>query len=136
MPHIASTLTHDVKYTFWTSNPGGINTKREINGKNHILIKGGHGVAQRDAAGGLHTPDGVITTVTEDELKLLEADEVFQTHLKNGCVKVLKQNTAPEKAAKDMSASKDAPLTPKDFEKGGRVAVPDSMKVNGGKKLQ
>ncbi len=138
MPHIASTMTSDVKYTRWTSNPGGINTKKEVTtGKDHVLIRGGHGVAQRKADGGLVTPNGIITSVTEEELAFLMKDEVFQTHLKAGAVKVLKHNTTPEKAVKDMATeSKSAPLTDKDFKKGGRAQVPENMKVNGGKKLQ
>jgi len=136
MPHIASTLTHDVAYTFWNSNPGGINTKKIIDGKTCVTIKGGHGVAQKTPDGGLRTPNGMITKVSDKELELLKADEVFQTHLKSGCVRVLTASAPPEKAAKDMAQSKDAPLTPKDFEKGGRVKVPEEMKFNGGKKLQ
>lgn len=133
MPSIVSTMTHDVKYTLWQSNPGGINIPKKF-----ILIKGGHGVARRDAAGGLHTPNGVVTAVTEDELAFLQADEVFCTHLKSGGVKVVSSAAAkaPEKVTLDMGQSPDRPLTPKDSEKGGRATVPDSMKVNGGKNLQ
>lgn len=138
MPHIASTMTSDVKYTRWISNPGGINTKRPVTvGKDHVLVKGGHGVAQRQDNGGLVTPNGVITAVTDEELEFLMKDETFQTHLKHGAVKVLKQNTTPEKAVKDMEQeNKAGPLTEKDFKKGGRAQMPESMKVNGGKKLQ
>ncbi len=131
MPYIVSTMTADVKYTRWKSNPGGINVAQDS-----VLIKGGHGVAQKGADGGLRTPEGVLTKVSDDDLKFLMSDEVFQTHLKHGAVKVLKVKAEPAKVAKDMQAGKDAPLQAKDLDEGGRAAVPDSMKVNGGKALQ
>lgn len=136
MPYIASTMTSDVKYTRWKSNPGGINTKQPITAMDHVLVKGGHGVASRRPDGGLVTPNGVVTKVTDDELAFLKKDETFNTHLKSGAVRIMASNTAPEKAAKDMlQEDKSAPLTAKDFKKGGRAAMPDSMKVNAGKKL-
>lgn len=132
MPHIVSTMTHDVMYTQWQSNPGGINIPER-----KVLIKGGHGVARRDAAGGLYTPNGVVTAVTNDELEFLEANSTFKTHLKHGGLTVLKSKpTDAAKVVKDMGESPDRPLTVKDTEKGGRAAIPDSMKINGGKKLQ
>ena len=131
MPHIVSTMTSPVAYTEWVSNPGGINIK-----KRHVLINGGHGVARRDPAGGLFTPNGVITKVTQEELDFLKTDSVFQQHLKEGAVKVISAVTPADKAVKDMSVGLDRPLTAKDSEKGGRSAIPDSMKINGGQKLQ
>lgn len=136
MPYIVSTLTHDVNYTFWKSNPGGINVKKEIDGKTYIRVKGGHGVAKRDSTGGLFTPNGVVTQVTDAELALLKSDEVFQTHMKHGAVKILQTKVDPKKVAPDLSVSPDAPLTSKDFQKGGRAANSESARVNGGKKLQ
>lgn len=140
MPHIASTMTSDVKYTSWVSNPGGINTKKEIVGKDHVLIKGGHGVAHRRANGGLETPQGVITAVSDAELEFLKKDEVFQTHMKHGFVKILAPaaaKAAPEKIAKDMpDADKSAPLTDNDFKKGGRAAAPEALKIKEGKSVK
>lgn len=132
MPHLVSTMTHSVKYTLWKSNPGGINTPLK-----HVLVKGGHGVARRDSTGGLHTPNGVTTQVSEEDLEFLLRDEVFQLHVKNKAITVLKSE--PRHIAKvtaDMGESPDRPLTPKDSLPGGRAQVPDSMKVNRGEKLQ
>ncbi len=140
MPHIASTMTSDVKYTRWVSNPGGINTKKEIAKKDHVLIKGGHGVAQRQNNGGLVTPQGVITAVSDDELAFLKDDEVFKTHLKHGHVKILTPAAAkadPEKVSKDMEQSdKSAPLTDSDFERNGRATIPEGAKIREGKKIR
>lgn len=134
MPHIVSKMTHDVKYTLWQSNPGGINIP-----KSHVLVKGGHGVARRDATGGLFTPNGVVTHVTDEQLAVLEADETFKTHLANRVVTIVKSEPAPKKVqtiTADMGESPDRPLTDADAQKGGRMSIPDDMKVNRGKKLQ
>lgn len=141
MPHIASTMTSDVRYTRWNSNPGGINTKKEIiDGKSEILIRGGHGVAHRQANGGLVTPQGVVTEVSDEELAYLKKDETFNIQLKAGFVKILTPvaaKAAPEKVAKDMpDADKSAPLTNRDFKKGGRAASPEGAKIKEGKEIR
>lgn len=128
MPHIASTLTTDMKYTLWGSNPGGVNVETK-----HVIIHGGHGVAHRRSHGGLETPEGVMTQVTDEELEILEKDEVFQLHKKNGFVRVIKtaKAPAPEKAAADMAAADaSAPLVDKDFQEGGRAAAPSDLKLS------
>jgi rRNA maturation endonuclease Nob1 len=134
-------MTSDVKYTRWTSNPGGINTKKEIiSGKAEILIRGGHGVAHRQVNGGLVTPQGVVTEVSDEELAFLKKDETFATHLKHGFVKVLTPvaaKAAPEKVAKDMTAADaSAPLTDKDFKKGGRATIPENAKIKEGRDVR
>jgi rRNA maturation endonuclease Nob1 len=136
-------MTSDVKYTYWQSNPGGINTKKEITSKDHVLIKGGHGVAQRQNHGGLVTPQGVVTEVSDVELEFLKKDEVFQTHMKHGFVKILTPAASkiaeakPEKVSKDMpQADKAAPLTDKDFQKGGRATIPEGAKIKEGKNIR
>ncbi len=131
MPQVASTLTSDVKYTLWRATKGGVNTPLD-----HVLIKGGHGVAHKRANGGVDTPIGMITSITDDQLELLKKDEVFQTHLKNGFVRVIEtdRKVEPEKAAKDLEAKEpSAPLDDTDFKAGGRAQAPESMKLSLGK---
>jgi len=131
VPQVASTLTSDVKYTLWRATKGGVNTPLK-----HVLIRGGHGVAHRHANGGIDTPVGMLTSVTDDELELLKADEVFQTHQKNGFIRIIEtdRKVEPEKAAKDLEAKEpSAPLDDKDFEKGGRAQAPETMKLSLGK---
>lgn len=128
MPHIASTLTTDQKYTMWKSNPGGVN--KELH---HVTIYGGHGVAHRRKHGGLETPNGVITSISQDDLDMLKKDEAFQCHLKNGFVKIIEtaKAPAPEKAAADLEkADGSAPLTDPDFKEGGRAAAPKALKLS------
>lgn len=143
MPHIASTMTSDTHYSDWVSNPGGINVKKDIVGKKQVTIRGGHGVAKLHKNGARITPDGVITEVTEEELAFLKKDEVFQTQLKGGFVKILTPSAAktaekaPEKIAADMTpADNSAPLTDKDFKKGGRAATPEGAKIKEGKEVR
>lgn len=135
MPQVASTLATDVKYTLWQPKskdaPGGPNTALK-----HVTIHGGHGVAHKRANGGLETPIGMITSVTDDELELLNKDEVFQTHMKNGYVRIIKSDTeiSSEKAAKDLEAKEpSAPLDDADFKEGGRAGDTKDLKLSLGK---
>lgn len=133
MPQVASTLSSDVKYHLWKTekNGGGVNTTA-----GHVLVRGGHGVAHKRDNGGIDTPIGVITHVTDDELKLLLADEVFQTHQKNGFVRIIEteRKVEPEKAAKDLEAKdQSAPLDDADFKAGGRAQAPETLKLSLGK---
>ena len=134
MPHIVSTLPTDMLYTLWQpSATGAPHVKVD-----QVLVKGGHGVAQRDSTGGLHTPRGVVTHVTEKQLDLLKQDEVFKLLQKNNFVQIINSERppAPAKVSEDMAPKdKSAPLDDSDFKKGGRAASPDGAKVSG-KKLQ
>lgn len=131
MPQIASTLTSDVKYTLWHATKGGVN--REIS---HVTIRGGHGVAHRRDNGGVDTPVGMITSVTDEQLTQLRADEVFQTHVRNGFVRVIESDRKvdPEKVVKDLEPREpSAPLQDSDFKEGGRAAAPKDLKLSLGK---
>ena len=133
MPQVASTLSSDVKYHLWRTEKqgGGVNTSAH-----HVLLKGGHGVAHRRDNGGIDTPIGMITQVSDDDLKLLQADEVFQTHLKHGFVRVIEseRKVEPEKAAKDLEQKDEsAPLDDADFKVGGRAQAPETLKLSLGK---
>lgn len=135
MPQVASTLATDVKYTLWQPKskdaPGGPNTPLK-----HVTIHGGHGVAHRRANGGLDTPIGMITSVTDDELALLKKDEVFQTHEKNGYVRVIESDKKvdPEVVAADLEAKEpSAPLDDADFKEGGRAGAAKDLKLSLGK---
>lgn len=131
MPQVASTLTSDVKYTLWHAQKGGVN--REIA---HVTIHGGHGVAHKLDNGGIITPVGKLTSVTDEQLDMLKKDEVFQTHLKNGFVRIIENDRKiePEKAAKDLETKEpSAPLDNADFAKGGRAQAPETLKLSLGK---
>ncbi len=133
MPQVASTLTSDVKYNLYRTEKkgGGVNTILHS-----VLIRGGHGVAHRRENGGMDTPNGVLTTITADDLELLKADEVFLTHQKNGFVRIIETERKVEsaKVAKDLAAKEpSAPLDDADFKAGGRAQAPESLKLSLGK---
>ncbi len=135
MPQVASTLSCDMKYTLWAPKskdaPGGPNTALK-----HVTIHGGHGVAHRREHGGIETPQGMITGVTVDDLELLKKNEVFQTHMKNGFIRIIDTDRKVEaaKAAKDLESKEpSAPLDDADFKQGGRAQAPENMKLSLGK---
>ena len=115
MPYIASTMSSTVHYHDY---------HKSLSGANHIkrtvTVKGGAGVA-KGSNGGIHTPDGLLTKVTTDELEFLMQDDTFKQHLAGGFVSVLNHEAAPEKFVKDM-VKRDgaAPLTDADYSEGGR----------------
>jgi len=111
MQYIYCTATCSIIYTEYhnhTSGPARILKKVEI--------KGGHGVA---TIKNLHTPLGVMTPVSDDDLEWLMKNDSFLKHIKEGWISVDKKDVSTEKKIKDMN-DKDgsAPLTPEDFATG------------------
>ena len=108
--YVYSTLTSSVAYTIWANSQGdrGLATAQK-----QIVINGGSGVMDSKV---VHTPHGVATTVTEDELVLLEENSVFQLHVTNGFITTAKKDIKVDVAVKSMR-NKDAssPLNPKDI---------------------
>lgn len=110
MPYVYSTLTASQNYTGYKPHVEG--QSHNVPEK-HVLIKGGSNVAGRH----LHTPIGIATKVTDDELKFLEQHPIFKLHQENGFIKVSTANEDTEKVAGDMETrDKAAPLVPQDFE--------------------
>ena len=130
MPHIVSTLTNDQNYTDW-SRPEQTGKVARLNVvQRQILIKGKANVITK----ALVTPEGVLTSVSEEELEALKKIRAFQEHIKLGHLKILAREASPDKVAKDMTdRDQSAPLNEAkgDFKKGGRAAgvAPKSSKV-------
>lgn len=108
MPFIFSTLTCDNDYRTFTKGGGDVQ-----NVETTVRVKGGAGIANKN----LITPRGVMTVVSDDELKLLETNESFKMHKENGYITVeSKKADADEVAAKSMKKKdKSAPVTPEDY---------------------
>jgi hypothetical protein len=109
MPHIASTLTCDNRYTDYVR--GGDNRPVE---EWSCTIKGGYGLANKNFI----TPAGaVLTEVSDEDLARLQKNVHFKDHLKGGFVKVyVKSAPDGEKAAADMQrGDKSQPLNPAMF---------------------
>lgn len=113
--YVYSTLTCDNEYAEWAK----AGDQQSILHK--VLIKGGHGVMNKNFL----TPLGVVTEVSDDDLRFLMNNSAFKFHLEGGFLKVEEKAHDAEKVAADMkSADLSAQLTPADFEEGGRAHVP------------
>jgi hypothetical protein len=121
MPFIVSTLSNTQEYTLWSvENNVGAQVARPATASHKVVVKGGANVR-----GALHTPEGVLTEVTEDDLAMLRNNRVFQIHEKNGYIKVMARKADPEKVAEKDLEERDesAPLSIDhgDFADGGRA---------------
>ena len=125
MPHVASTLTSDNVYVEYRE--GGADMKVPTR---EVLVKGGIGIANKN----LVTPTGAtLTEITGDEAKLLESNEVFKFHQKNGFVQILSRKADGDKVASDMiTRDGSAPLTPSHFSE--KNDDPSTLSVNSGNK--
>lgn len=121
MNYVFSTLATDMTYVNWVSPGAGI---PPVEGKS-IFIQGGAGVAQRGRPGSdIWTPLGRVTEVSDEDVDMLERNEVFALHKKNGFIKVQKKSADPEKAVADMNR-KDAssPRTESDYPAESGITV-------------
>lgn len=136
MPHIFSKLTSS--NTYHKYKPADIDNSPSLSGKPRVIkpaivlrrvtIKGGANIA-KGGIGNFFTPNGVMTTITDEELEICEADPVFQTHKTNGFITVRASENKPEKVYDDM-AKKDvsAPRTPDDYPDNAEGAKPSTVK--------
>jgi hypothetical protein len=125
MPHIASTLTCDNKYSNYIRGGDGFLTETES-----VVVKGGFGLANKNFV----TPQGAtLTPVTDAELALLEQHSQFKAHQEKGFVKVIKGGSADgEKAASSMTlGDKSQPLNPQMYQKKDD-SRPEILSVNTG----
>ena len=109
MAYIYSTLTADQEYTVYPP----FDPKQIPKPNRKILIYGGANVINRN----LITPRGVSTTVSDEELKILETIPSFKRHLERGFLTVDRNRADADKVAKDMTPrDKSAQMEDKDFE--------------------
>lgn len=114
--YVVSTLTASQAYTlFEKADEDG---KRIPRAKRVVVVKGGHGVSDKN----LITPQGVVTTIDEDQANFLENNDAFKRHEKAGFVKILKKNPGDsEKSSSDLEQRDgSSPLNPGDFEAKGK----------------
>lgn len=121
--YVYSTLAADVSYNHYVHSglvqslvPGVAPKATQLPViQKSILIKGGSGVAPAGIRR-LETPLGVATSVSEEELELLEKNDVFQLHMKNGFIQVRRKKIDAEIVVADGMESRDvsAPVTPED----------------------
>lgn len=113
--YVFSTLSCDQRYVNYVMGENDIPQPVA-----EVFVKGGAGVANDR----IITPLGVSTRITEEEKLLLETNEHFALHRKNGYVQISETDAAPEKFAADM-ASRDgsAPVVPQDVTDGTKVTT-------------
>ena len=123
MPHIASTLTADNRYTEYRD--GGADMPVD---HMEVLVKGGIGVMDRRFV----TPTGAtLTEVSDEELAMLERNNLFKLHKSNGFVKILSKKADGDKVAGDMiTRDNSAPLTPSHYK--DKSDEPEDLTVNSG----
>lgn len=119
MPYILSKLSSDVNYAVYKDVPGG---KKEV--AKIINVKGKASVTDPRT---LLMPNGVATKVTDEELKLLEANPIFKRHKANGHVSISKTESKHEateaaEEAKDLQADASRQQTEADFKKAKKKA--------------
>lgn len=108
MPYVYSTLPCGVIYN-------GYRDESNINGvpvvTRGVEIKGGAGVADQHFI----TPNGVVTSVTDEELAFLQTHDLFNMHLLNGYLKVEGKEKPVDKVVSDMARGDgSSPITPAD----------------------
>jgi rRNA maturation endonuclease Nob1 len=108
MPFIYSTLSNDNVYVQYAEQKSNNLAPVAVGS---IYIAGKANITNKN----LLTPKGVVTEVTDAQLKDLELSEVFNIHVKNGFITVDKSKKDADKVAKDMTAKdKSAPLSEED----------------------
>ena len=121
MPYVYSTLSADNTYALYDNAGGAGGPQVQIAG---VTIRGGSSVMQSGAnvPGGLYTPFGVRTEVTDQQLDILESNTEFQNHVKRGFITVSNRKTQAEKVASSEMTKKDdaAQLVQSDYEPGGK----------------
>lgn len=110
MPYVASTLSNSVEYVLYED---GRNPNEVPNVRARVFVAGGANIPDKHFV----TPQGVISSVTDEEVALLEKNEVFKLHKENGFVQVLDKAPAnADHAAANMQGREPAaPVVPQDY---------------------
>ena len=117
--YVYSTLSSPVTYVIYAPK---IATQMENVAAHRITINGGANIANNV----LYTPKGIATSVSDEDIEMLEKDPVFIQHKKNGFVTVSKSRKDADIVARDMKEKdSSAPVTPEDF--AGRDADGDAV---------
>ena len=119
MPYVYSTLTGDQEYALYPP-PKDIDFKGIPKPLKTVVVYGGSNVINKNMV----TPRGVVTHVTDEQLKTLEQIKAFQKHRTRNFISVDKSKHDPEKVAKDMQPrDSSAQLEEKDFDPDKKPVV-------------
>jgi len=104
--YVYSRLSNSQAYTGWAS--GGADLPQVTK---EVFIEGGAHVANKN----LITPQGVVTTVTDEDAEWLALHPIFQIHKENGYVTIENAKGDIDKVVADLNGNDpSAPLTPND----------------------
>lgn len=126
MPYVYSTLSSDQTYCQYQKK---LDPKKIPQILERIFINGKANVVNKNT---FITPKGVVTEITDEQLKILETIPAFKNHKEAGFIKVDTSQTDPEKVAKaDMTAKdKSAQLVESDFDPKRKPIVNDKDAVS------
>ena len=98
--------------------PRWVRTKTGVDANGSVVINGGAGVINKKT---METPKGVITEVSEEELKFLKTQTLFNDKVKNGSYEIVESEKKAKESSKKGKKDKGAQLTAKDFEEAGQT---------------
>lgn len=111
MSYVTSKMGAGVIYAIYGKTAGGLPFVQK-----EIEVKGGTGVMNKN----LITPEGVVTSLSDEDIELLKVNPLFKLHQENGYVRIHKTEKAKltDMQEKDNSAQKTA----SDYTKKGKKA--------------
>lgn len=112
MTYIVSHESSSVEFPKW------IRTKTGVDAQGSVLINGGAGVINKKT---METPKGIITEVSEEDLKFLKTQSLFNEKVKNGSLEIVESEKKAKESSKKGKKDKGAQLTAKDFEEAGQT---------------
>lgn len=98
--------------------PKWVRTKTGVDAQGSVLINGGAGVINKKT---METPKGIITEVSEEDLKFLKTQSLFNEKVANGSLEIVESEKKAKESSKKGKKDKGAQLTAKDFEEAGQT---------------
>lgn len=111
MPYVTSKMGAGVIYAIYGKTAGGLPYIQK-----EIVVNGGSGVMNKN----LITPNGVVTSVSDEEAEMLKSNPLFKLHEANGYVKI--HRTAKTKTNDLKEKDNSAQKTAEDYQKKGKKA--------------
>lgn len=112
MAYIVSHESASIEFPKW------IRTKTGVDAQGSVLINGGAFVINKKT---METPKGIITEVSEEDLKFLKTQVLFNEKVKNGSLEIVESEKKAKESSKKGKKDKGAQLTAKDFEEAGQT---------------
>lgn len=110
MTYIVSHESASIEFPKW------IRTKTGVDAQGSVLINGGAFVINKKT---METPKGIITEVSEEDLKFLKTQSLFNEKVANGSLEIVESEKKAKESSKKGKKDKGAQLTAKDFEEAG-----------------